>query len=54
MIELTVNEYGATVAVLMSDDVGCITGASLPVDGGERAIVPEPGFVSGRWRPPAR
>lgn len=28
------DEYGATVAFLMSDDAGFITGASIPVDGG--------------------
>ncbi|MDG2027876.1 MAG: SDR family oxidoreductase [Acidimicrobiales bacterium] len=28
------DEYGATVAFLMSDDAGFITGAQLPVDGG--------------------
>ena len=27
-------EYGATIAFLLSDDAGYITGASLPVDGG--------------------
>lgn len=30
----TRDEYGATVAFLMSDDAGYITGSSLPVDGG--------------------
>lgn len=28
------DEYGATVAFLMSDDAGYITGAAIPVDGG--------------------
>lgn len=28
------DEYGATVAFLMSDDAGFITGAAIPVDGG--------------------
>ncbi len=28
------DDYGATVAFLLSDDAGFITGARIPVDGG--------------------
>ena len=50
------DEYGATVAFLMSDDAGYITGASIPVDGGysRDLITPRGGggrCLRGRWSP---